>query len=177
MYDVLDDELKRMGEVESEVKDQLAKAFMLKEPISQLPKQPFYVVTETEPLINIIEQFKKHHVNCVLIERNDKLVGIFSEKDIIYHIVGNQLDLSKEIVGDYMTKSPQKLRPSDPLAYALNRMVDGGFRHVPLINSKHKPVGVVSLCHIINCLGKHYNEEIMNLPHRPLRSQTQREGG
>ena len=56
-------------------------------------------------------------------------------------------------------------------------MVEGGYRHIPIINDKQEPIGVISMQDIINHLGDYFYEDIINLPPEPLRKQIQREGG
>ena len=103
--------------------------------------------------------------------------GIFTERDILLKVLGKKLDFEKEIVKDFMTKTPQVLLPTDPVSFALNKMVDGGFRNIPIVDEKRKPIGQVSILDVVNHLGQFFHEEILNLPPEPLRKQNRREGG
>ena len=73
-------------------------------------------------------------------------------------------DLEKEIVAEYMTKKPDVLHPQDPIAYALNKMHIGGFRHVPIVNDSMRPVGLISISNIISTIADYFSMEIINLP-------------
>ena len=75
-----------------------------------------------------------------------------------------------------MTHDPEILHHDDSIAFALNKMTDGGFRHVPIVHSKSKDFFVISMQDIINSIGDYYFDEILNLPPKPLRSTSQREG-
>ena len=92
-------------------------------------------------------------------------------------VLGKRLNFQTEIVKTFMTKNPFRLRMNDPLAYALNLMVDGGFRHVPIVDDKDRTVGLISMQDVVNHLANFFYDEVMNLPPKPLRIQTQREGG
>jgi hypothetical protein len=56
-------------------------------------------------------------------------------------------------------------------------MVDGGFRNIPIVDEKRKPIGQVSILDVVNHLGQYFHDEILNLPPEPLRKQNRREGG
>ncbi|SVD41405.1 uncharacterized protein METZ01_LOCUS394259, partial [marine metagenome] len=83
----------------------------------------------------------------------------------------------KECVIDFMTVGPDVLHQNDAIGFALNKMIEGGYRHIPIINTSGKPVGIISMQDIINHLGEYFYEDITNLPPTPLRKQIQREGG
>ena len=76
-----------------------------------------------------------------------------------------------------MTLNPDVLHQNDAIGFALNKMIEGGYRHIPIINKSGKPVGIISMQDIINHLGEYFYEDITNLPPTPLRKQIQREGG
>jgi CBS domain-containing protein len=85
--------------------------------------------------------------------------------------------LDEERVVNYMTKTPDTLHSDDPIAFALNKMISGGYRHIPIVDANNKPTGVIAMQDIINHLGNYFFDDIVNLPPTPLRDQTQREGG
>ena len=112
-----------------------------------------------------------------MLENNNKITRIFTERDIVQKIVGNRHDLEKEYIIDFMTIKPDVLYQNDAIGFALNKMIEGGYRHIPIINESEKPIGVISMQDIINHLGDFFYEDIKNLPPTPLRKQIQREGG
>ena len=68
-----------------------------------------------------------------------------------------------------MTKYPDVLHFQDPIAFALNKMISGGYRHIPIVDNEEKPIGLIAMQDIINHLGDYFFEDIVNLPHTPLR--------
>ena len=102
--------------------------------------------------------------NCLLITDNNKLKGILTERDILLKITGKGFDLDLVTVDEFMTEDPEYLTPEDPLAYALNKMHIGGFRHVPIVNDLMKPVGLISISNIISTIADYFSMEIINLP-------------
>ena len=53
------------------------------------------------------------------------------------------------------------------IVFALNKMGVGGFRHVPLVDENYRPVGIVSVRHIVRYVVDFFAKEVMNLPPEP----------
>ena len=101
-----------------------------------------------------------------------------TERDVLLKITGKGMNFDKEIVDDFMTANPEYLQMEDAVAYALNKMVVSGFRHVPIVDDNKKSVGVVSLVDIVQQVATSLGEEILNLPPIPQRKGFARpEGG
>ncbi|MAJ43401.1 MAG: hypothetical protein CMF96_01470 [Candidatus Marinimicrobia bacterium] len=178
MYDIFDDEFKQIFE-ESEKESIQKSDFLnsLNEPINLLPKLEFISIQDNSNLSYVIKNLKKYNSGCILLENKNKISGIFTERDAMKKVLGQKLNLEKEPIVKYMTKSPECLRWEDPIVFALNKMVSGGYRHIPIIDEKKHPLGVISMQNIIHYLGDYFFDEIVNLPPKPLREQTSREGG
>ena len=177
MYDIYDDELKEMYESKENSGITLDKGISPNDPLSTLTQEKFIVLNEQATLREAIDNIQRYHIGCILLEKDHKITGIFTERDIVQNIVGNRHNLEKECVADYMTKSPDVLYSQDPIAFALNKMISGGYRHIPIVDKEEKPIGIITMQDIINHLGDYFFDDIVNLPHTPLRDQTQREGG
>lgn len=177
MFDVLSDEYQQMEEISKKSKSKLSSAVSLDDPISSLSREDFAKVGENTSLAEIIKILQEKHLACVVIERKDVLIGIFTERDVLNKIVGYKLDLEKEKVSKFMTPTPDKLLLEDSIAFALNKMTDGGYRHIPIVNKAKKTVSVISMQDVINHLGDYFFDEIINLPPKPLRRQHSVEGG
>ena len=116
-------------------------------------------------------------IGCVLICRAGKLKGIFTERDVLAEVVGRGIDPAKTPVRKLMTENPEYLRPTDSIAYALNKMSVGGYRHVPLVDNARVPVGVISVKDLIGYIVHFFPKSIMNLPTLPRQNYArEREG-
>ena len=178
MSELLDDEFKQMDEREFEEALEMQEAVTINDPITSLELQKMVVVESDTTIARVIELFQAERVACVLVTEDGTLSGIFTERDVIMKLAGKGFDYSKEVVNNYMTKSPDVLRSDDRIAFALNRMTEGGYRHVPIVDSKGKPVGLVGILDIIKDLAVYYSDEVLNLPPEPQRGAQKRpEGG
>jgi CBS domain-containing protein len=78
-----------------------------------------------------------------------------------------------------MTEDPEVLTPDDPIAYALNKMSVGGFRHVPLVDRARRPVGIVSVKDIVDYLVDIFANDVLTVPPDLARGEAwrDRDGG
>lgn len=75
-----------------------------------------------------------HHASAVLVCRDDTLVGIFTERDLVTRVAALGRDLDTPLV-EVMTANPDLIDAGTPLAAALQQMSDQGYRHLPVIEA------------------------------------------
>jgi CBS domain-containing protein len=121
----------------------------LRSPISSLNPSIPLCVESTATLVQAIEIMKKNRFGCILVVKNGGLVGIFTERDILKKIAHSEIDLNEVLIETVMTPVPEYLFSDDQIAYAVNRMHVGGFRHIPLIDLQGKPTGIISIRDIL----------------------------
>ena len=83
-------------------------------------------------------------IGALLIVENSRIAGIFTERDALNKVLAGGLDPDATQVSQVMVRNPQTIRADKPLAYALQFMADGGFRHVPVVDGDGAPLGMVS---------------------------------
>ena len=83
-------------------------------------------------------------IGALLIVENSRIAGIFTERDALNKVLAGGLDPDATQVSQVMVRDPQTIRADKPLAYALQFMADGGFRHVPVVDADGSPLGMVS---------------------------------
>ena len=175
--DEIDNELNQMYGKESESEDKIVKAIKLTDNIFSIGINKAILINEDASIESVIKSMQTSHSSCIIIVKNNIISGIFTERDIVTKIVARNVDHKNEKICDYMTNNPEILQSDDSIAFALNKMTDGGFRHVPIVHSKSKDIFVISMQDIINSIGNYYFDDIINLPPKPLRTTNQREGG
>jgi len=115
------------------------------------PRQPVFVTPGTT-IRDVLNKLLAAGVGCALVVDDQKLVGIFSERDALMR-VGTEIDkLGDRPVSDFMTTSVETLYPSAKLVFAVQRMDLGGYRHIPVVDEENKPIGIISVRDILSYL-------------------------
>jgi CBS domain-containing protein len=137
-------------------------------PIRVLNPRPPLTLGPDARLREAIRLMRDHRVGFVLIVEGATLVGILTERDLLMKLDGADLE---QPVSNLMTPDPETLHPDDPISYALNHMADGGYRHVPLVDAKHRPVGIVSVKDVVNYLADCFPLTVFTVPPAPERAR------
>ena len=139
-----------------------------------LPTRPL-VLECTCPVAAAAARMRAHGVGCVLVTDLRKLVGIFTERDLLRRVIAAGRPWCTT-VGAVMTPEPVCVRSKDPIRLAIRRMEQGGYRHLPVVDEANRPVGVLSVKRIIHYLVEHFPTTVYNLPPDPRRFPQEREG-
>jgi len=83
------------------------------------------------------------HVGSALVMEDDRLTGIFTERDIV-RALGEHFDAAGHPVASWMTPNPITIGPDATTEEALDIMLGGGFRHLPVVEGD-RVVGMLSL--------------------------------
>ncbi|MGH7409637.1 MAG: CBS domain-containing protein [Candidatus Methylomirabilis sp.] len=169
-----------MGIAPSEFEDsyedeQTIRGAILTEPIRGLePREPVCVRPKTS-VRDAIELMNDSGTGCVLVTQGERLVGILTERDVLKKVVG-KFDLDN-LVERFMTKNPETVGMDDGLAYALNKMHVGGYRHVPVVDKEGRPVGVVSVRDLVKFIVSLFPAAVLNVPPEPGLAARALDGG
>lgn len=122
---------------------------LMKTPIRELsPRSPFTVSPDT-PVGEVLKRMVEKSVGCVVIEQDGSAVGIFTERDAVMRLGSDVDSLRSKPVAEFMTASPATLEVDDRIAFAVQKMDAGGYRHIPVLNEGHI-LGVISVRDILD---------------------------
>ncbi len=94
--------------------------------------------------------------SVIVVDEEDRPIGILTERDINRRVVARGLDPEKTPASKVMTKRLVTISNRATITEAFERMVKGGFHHLPLVNSKGKLRGAVSLADIAHIIHSRY---------------------
>jgi CBS domain-containing protein len=114
------------------------------------PLTPVMLPQDT-PIREAVGKMLKRNVSCVLVVEQGQLLGIVTERDILMHVAGKDLNPDVEAVSSIMVKNPVVLKEEDSIAFALNKMSVGRYRHLPFLTNK-VPTGFISIKTILRFL-------------------------
>ena len=119
---------------------------------------------------------QKSKAGYIVVAKNKKVVGIFTETDVVQKILDRNVNW-EDPIGTYMTKEPFVLKPTDTVGTAIDLMGQHKFYHIPLIDDKAELVNVLSVRTLIRFLAEFYPQEVYNLPPHPNQIMDTQEGG
>ena len=125
---------------------------VMEDNLSQL-EQEFLEVAPAATALDVIRKMKAAHVGCALVLDGGRLVGIFTERDVLNKLVGKDAAAESTAVRDLMSVNPETLQESDSVATALNKMSMGRYRHIPIQKSDGS-YAVTSIKHVLNYIEK-----------------------
>lgn len=133
--------------------------------ISRLQPTAPRSVEAGQPVSVAVETMRQDGVGCVLVTRAGRLVGVFTERDLLTRVLGLGLPLGT-LLAECLTANPVTVHPKDSVRTAIQRMEAGGFRHLPVVDEHARPVGILSARRVMHYLVEHFPGLVYNQPPR-----------
>ncbi len=146
-----------------------------KEKIKDLKSRKAVTVSKDLPFSEVIRQLQENKTGCAVVLENKRVVGIFTERDVLSRGLLANVDGSTPIE-KLMTAKPKVLDREDTLAVAIRKMSEGKYRHLPIVNGQKEFLGLVSVRDIVIYLAENFPSEVYNLPPDPHQISTNAEG-
>src|ERR1044071_5105738 len=99
----------------------------------------------------------------VVVNEQNHLVGILSERDIVRQLSKKGKDVGKLTVGDVMTTEVLIAVPDDDVTYLTNTMTNNRIRHIPVLQDGEL-VGIVSIGDVVKAQLDLYEGEAHSIP-------------
>ena len=165
--EILAEEQQIVAERASSEEDRLAAAG-LTHSIGQLPiLRPPVTCARNKTVREAIEIMQAEQTGFILVVENERLIGMFTERDLLNKVAGRDIDIDAVAIDDIMTPDPESLGGDYELVYAINQMSVGGYRHIPIVDAEGRPLNVVSARNIVDYLASLYPKTVLNLPPDP----------
>jgi CBS domain-containing protein len=101
-----------------------------------------------QTVLQIAALMVEHNIGAVPVLDDGRLVGIFSERDLMRRVVVTGMDAARTPVSQVMTEDPLTVAPNDSLETCMTLMKRHGFRHLPVCAGREVK-GVISLRDIL----------------------------
>ena len=136
--------------------------------VARLQPTPPLAIDAAEAVAAAVEAMRTGHVGCLLVTRGVRLAGIFTERDLLVRVLAAGLPLDAPMSW-CMTPDPVTVEPKDSVRTAIKRMEAGGYRHLPVVDGRNRPVGILSARRVVHYLVEHFPGLVYNLPPDPDR--------
>jgi CBS domain-containing protein len=111
---------------------------------SMIEGQVPQTATGTAVVSDVARTMRDRNIGALMIVDGSRLTGVFTERDALFRVLAPGRDPATTPVGEVMTPSPQTIHPDKPFVEALRMMIEGGYRHVPVVENG-RVLGMVSV--------------------------------
>jgi CBS domain-containing protein len=118
-----------------------------------LQPDPPLVINSTKRVADALEMMRKRGRGAVVItDLNHHIIGIFTERDYLTKVVLEPRTPEEITIVEKMTGSPRTLQTSASVAVGFGLLSEGGYRHLPLVSTEERLVGILSVRNVLTYL-------------------------
>jgi CBS domain-containing protein len=122
------------------------KKVTVEEPLSSFMEESGTTTHSVGPEMSVtscVRQMNEYKIGAMLVMEDDRIVGIFTERDCLTKVVGEGLDPEATKVSMVMTKDPYCVTPGTSIDEAMSIITSHRFRHLPVIEDG-RVLGIIS---------------------------------
>ena len=121
-----------------------------------------FSVQRAATVSDAVRAMAAHNVGIVSVLQGDKLVGVFSERDVVRRVVDRGLDPARTLVGDVMTTELVVADADEDYQSAMHKMDQANIRHL-LVVSEGRILSMISIRDLMRVHMDDQGEEIRYL--------------
>jgi len=111
--------------------------------------KPVVSVSKGATVMEAIQQMVDHIVGATVVLDDGRLVGVFTERDVVTRVVLKRRDPETTAVAEVMTQNPITVAPDTDRKDALRMMIDKHIRHLPVVEADGRVVAMLSMRHLL----------------------------
>ncbi len=103
----------------------------------------------SDTVADAMKTWKELGCAAVVVADAGVVVGIFTERDLLYKVAATGRKPSETPVSEVMTGDPRVLRTDDAVTYAINRMAVMGFSNIPIVDKLGRPIALLGVREVL----------------------------
>ncbi len=125
--------------------------------------RPVISVRPDSPVKEALALFVIHEIGSVpVVDRSGKLIGIFTERDVLYGDFGDSEQFHRRRIGEVMTRNPITCCPDHPVSDVMEKMSQSRVGQMPVLDNGVL-IGLVSVGDLIKSLHEQLENENQHL--------------
>lgn len=121
-----------------------------------------HAVSPWATVATAVHEMNAARIGALVVLEEERLLGIFTERDVLVRIVAAGLDPAATPVGEVMTREVVTIRPDTRVEEAMQLVSRRRCRHLPVVDGG-RLVGLVSSGDLTEWLVRHHEAEISDL--------------
>jgi CBS domain-containing protein len=117
-----------------------------------LPKRalkPVAIVSKEVSVIAAVQSMVEKKVGAVVILDEGRVLGVFTERDVMTRVLIKRLDPEKTPIAEVMTRDVVTVREDTDRKVALELMTKSHIRHLPVLDKEGKVISMLSMRHLL----------------------------
>ena len=144
--------------------------------LAELPLVEPLIVTPSTPVKDAVSGMASRSRSCALAMDKDRLVGIFTERDVLNRCMAEGFDWNQPLDAAVLTREPRVMTGDHTVGDCIAVLRKYGYRTMPVMENG-TVIGLVRLQNLLTHLAEEFPDEVLNIPPRPHQVMGQREGG
>ena len=125
--------------------------------------RPPVIIGVDESITRALQLLRENKVgSLVVVDELGKIAGIFTERDVVLKLTICDIAHDATPISEVMTEAPHCETMTTSIAYVLNLMSEGGYRHLPIIDDAGYPIGVISVKDIVDYIVGQLNRDLVD---------------
>lgn len=112
--------------------------------VESLAKRKLITADPGDSVAEAVRRMVKHDVGTVVVVFDNKLQGIFSERDVVKRVLAAGRDPKTTTLSEVQTSGPYTVTERSQIRDCALLIKEHGIRHVPVVDENGKPVGMIS---------------------------------
>jgi len=122
-------------------------------PISEIVgERPLYAITPHVTVTEAARYMVEKNIGALPVVQENKLVGIFTERDALVRVIAKGMSPSKTRISDVMTKAVIVAKADEDVESCLRKMKESHCRHLPILSGEQL-IGMVSIRDLVSTVG------------------------
>lgn len=121
-----------------------------------------FSIPPTVSVAEAVAEMNRHRVGSIFVLDDGRLVGIFTERDVLRRVVGEGRDPKKSQVTEVMTANVITISPDSSIEDAMEIFTQKRCRHLPVIE-EGRLTGTISIGDVTRWMSDHHRAEAEHL--------------
>ncbi len=132
-------------------------------PLLRIASSPATLINASGTVEDAVKLMVAERIGAVAVVDDGSLVGIFTERDLMTKVVATGIDAKNTKISDVMVSNPACVTADTPRSEALDTMLSGRFRHLPVIDDDGGLTGMVSIRDLLQHQMTRLQEDVSSL--------------
>lgn len=131
-----------------------------------LLKNKGYRVISVPPdtlVLAAVKEMNDHGIGCIMVMDGPKLVGVFTERDVLTRVVAAEVNPATCSIKDVMTRNPLTITENGTIQQTMDLFHGKNCRHLPVLDRSGRVVGMISIRDISRWLSDAHQAEAQQL--------------